>query len=386
MLAGEVPFKGSSIPSIMKKHLALPPPTFQSLGVSVPPQLEAVVRHSLEKEVESRIESVEAFLKELHAAMNSAPMIIEGTRETGTLDPNKTMVSELPSTTGSQTSDFSPTRATPEVTNETNFGASFNLLAGTVSSSAVDEQLKTELSDTAAAYRREKEEQERLAREASAREAEASRIALEEAELKRRNEEERVRREQQERDTKERQQEEKRARVALQAKELEDRLERLSVSMSPATIAETDTNRTQQVSIPPETVINSFPGGQQSMQGYPVAVSQPSAKKGAPVLLIVAGIVVLTLAGAGVGGYLILRPKPAVVVKPPPVVKPAPTIKAELLAIEGGTFQMGRDSGPSQERPAHPIQVQSFFMDKTEVTNPEYGDFVHATTNAPPGN
>src|SRR6266545_4206750 len=30
MLAGDVPFKGSSIPSIMKKHLTLPPPSFQS--------------------------------------------------------------------------------------------------------------------------------------------------------------------------------------------------------------------------------------------------------------------------------------------------------------------------------------------------------------------
>ena len=51
MLAGEVPFKGSSIPSIMKKHLTLPPPSFKSMGVDVPPQLEAVVRHALEKEI-----------------------------------------------------------------------------------------------------------------------------------------------------------------------------------------------------------------------------------------------------------------------------------------------------------------------------------------------
>ncbi|HKN83391.1 MAG TPA: serine/threonine-protein kinase, partial [Pyrinomonadaceae bacterium] len=32
MLSGEVPFKGSSIPSIMKKHLTMSPPTFQSKG------------------------------------------------------------------------------------------------------------------------------------------------------------------------------------------------------------------------------------------------------------------------------------------------------------------------------------------------------------------
>src|SRR5882724_12908458 len=98
MLAGEVPFKGSSIPSIMKKHLTLPPPTFQSMGVSVPAGIEAVVRHSLEKEVDARIDSVETFLKELHASLNASPISVRPTRQTGSLDPNKTMVSNLSAT------------------------------------------------------------------------------------------------------------------------------------------------------------------------------------------------------------------------------------------------------------------------------------------------
>src|SRR5919107_2133626 len=42
MLGGDVPFKGTSIPSIMKKHLTAAPPSFASLGVQVPPQIEAV--------------------------------------------------------------------------------------------------------------------------------------------------------------------------------------------------------------------------------------------------------------------------------------------------------------------------------------------------------
>src|SRR2546422_402652 len=68
MLAGDVPFKGSSIPSIMKKHLTLQPPSFQSMGVSVPPEIEAVVRHALEKEIGARIVSAEVFLQRLRAA------------------------------------------------------------------------------------------------------------------------------------------------------------------------------------------------------------------------------------------------------------------------------------------------------------------------------
>ncbi len=42
MLGGDVPFKGSSIPSIMKKHLTESPPALNSMGVNVPPQIEAV--------------------------------------------------------------------------------------------------------------------------------------------------------------------------------------------------------------------------------------------------------------------------------------------------------------------------------------------------------
>src|SRR6266436_4944839 len=38
MLCGEVPFKGSSIPSIMKKHLTEKAPALASKGVDVPPQ------------------------------------------------------------------------------------------------------------------------------------------------------------------------------------------------------------------------------------------------------------------------------------------------------------------------------------------------------------
>src|SRR6266446_7390330 len=127
MLGGEVPFKGSSIPSIMKKHLTVPPPTFQSMGVNVPAGIEAVVRHSLEKEVDARIDSVETFLKELRGALNSSPVSVRTQRETDGLDPNRTMVSEL-SSTSTQT----------PVVEDTNFSTSFESMAGTVSSSALD--------------------------------------------------------------------------------------------------------------------------------------------------------------------------------------------------------------------------------------------------------
>src|SRR2546423_2130256 len=79
MLCGEVPFKGNSIPAIMKKHLTEEVPTFASRGVEVPPQIEAVVLHALEKEPEYRSSSAEAFLGELREAMAAASAVLKRT-------------------------------------------------------------------------------------------------------------------------------------------------------------------------------------------------------------------------------------------------------------------------------------------------------------------
>jgi serine/threonine-protein kinase len=375
MLAGEVPFKGSSIPSIMKKHLTLPPPTFQSMGVSVPAGIEAVVRHSLEKEVDARIDSVETFLKELRGSLNASPINVRPTRQTGSLDPNKTMVSNL-----------SATNPEDAPAADTDFAASFDSLAGTVSSSALNEELQKQLSDTAAVHKREQEERDRVAREELAREAEARRKAEEEASRKRQEEEERFRKEKEERDENERRQHEKLERMALQAKELEERLERLATSMPPQTaVVDPEATRVQQIVVPPE-IGNSFPGVQPTVKGQPFVIDLPAKKKTGPTLWLVAGVVALLVVVAGVGGYFVLRPKfaPTPAVQVPPKVS-TPVIKAQLVAIDGGTFQMGRDNGPPQETPSHPIKVQPFLMDKTEVTNAEYADFVRETNHTAPG-
>src|SRR2546421_8208935 len=64
MLCGEVPFKGSSIPSIMKKHVTADVPTLASKGAQVPAQIEAVVRHALEKDPKYRTASADDFVAE----------------------------------------------------------------------------------------------------------------------------------------------------------------------------------------------------------------------------------------------------------------------------------------------------------------------------------
>ncbi|MGH9948354.1 MAG: protein kinase domain-containing protein, partial [Pyrinomonadaceae bacterium] len=69
MLAGDVPFKGSSIPAIMKKHISDAAPTFASVGIAVSPELERAVLHTLQKEKEKRTASVEQMIAELKEAI-----------------------------------------------------------------------------------------------------------------------------------------------------------------------------------------------------------------------------------------------------------------------------------------------------------------------------
>ncbi|MBI4676385.1 MAG: SUMF1/EgtB/PvdO family nonheme iron enzyme [Elusimicrobia bacterium] len=53
--------------------------------------------------------------------------------------------------------------------------------------------------------------------------------------------------------------------------------------------------------------------------------------------------------------------------------------------IPGGSFMMGSDSGPPEERPAHRVSVGFFEMAKTEVTNKQYRACVAAGACTPAG-
>ena len=48
----------------------------------------------------------------------------------------------------------------------------------------------------------------------------------------------------------------------------------------------------------------------------------------------------------------------------------------DMVLIPAGEFQMGSNSGHSNEKPVHPIYVDDFYIDKYEVTNAQYKDFI----------
>ena len=156
----------------------------------------------------------------------------------------------------------------------------------------------------------------------------------------------------------------------------------------------------------PTPIPASVPDGQRLTQLTPAPdTSYPSAVPEAPApargkLYATVAVLVLGLAALGVFLYPKLFPSTN-----PTIVTPSPaaTVKtpAEMLAIPGGTFRMGRDldeamknyaitSGSAQEKPfrfdypAHAETVKPFYLDATEVSRRAYGEFVKATQrNAP---
>jgi len=382
MLAGDVPFKGSSIPSIMKKHLTLPVPSFKSAGVDVPPRLEAVVRHALEKEISARTPSVEVFIRELREAVAAGGVTVPSGRDTGSVTPDETIYSPA-STTGSS----------QQTTSESHF----DWMDGTISSSALGAEEQAKIAASREAYEREQKNKERVAREELARESEERRKAAEAQERKRKEQEELLLKERQEREERERQQREQMERVERQAKELEERLARLATSMPPVpqtTVVDPEATQVHH-GIATETVSsNSFTGAASTLHDSvtrlpPVTI--PPKPKSNSMLLIGAVVLMVVLVGGGTGAYLLMRSRttPGTNIngnKP----TPAPTseangpIKADLVEIPGGASQMGRNDGPPQERPEHPVTVPKFFMDRTEVTNAEYADFVRDTNYETP--
>jgi sulfatase modifying factor 1 len=53
--------------------------------------------------------------------------------------------------------------------------------------------------------------------------------------------------------------------------------------------------------------------------------------------------------------------------------------QADMRLVPGGTFRMGSDKHYPEEAPVHRVTVDRFWMDRTPVTNTQFGAFVEAT-------
>ncbi|MBK9706537.1 MAG: SUMF1/EgtB/PvdO family nonheme iron enzyme [Acidobacteria bacterium] len=62
------------------------------------------------------------------------------------------------------------------------------------------------------------------------------------------------------------------------------------------------------------------------------------------------------------------------------------SIPAGMISIPQGDFKMGRDDGNEFESPAHSATVQPFYIDKLEVTNQDYSEFIRQQRRQAPVN
>ena len=78
-------------------------------------------------------------------------------------------------------------------------------------------------------------------------------------------------------------------------------------------------------------------------------------------------------------------PSPTSTATPLPSPTPVPVIEG-MTFIPAGQFSQGNDNGNSDEAPAHPVQLDGYFIATTEVRNADYYRFIAETGQAAPEN
>ncbi|MGB7210934.1 MAG: SUMF1/EgtB/PvdO family nonheme iron enzyme [Pyrinomonadaceae bacterium] len=331
MLTGDVPFKGSSIPAIMKKHISDPPPTFTELKIPLSLEIEQAVRHTLHKEKEKRTASVEHMIAELKSAVEPSPIGIH-TSSTGALP-----VAALNIRTNPPKSKIFIDNVPVGESREDGWITLNGIQSGNHYLRVSHDGFEDWQSDVVCDGR----PQQVIA-------------------------------------------------------ELQSGVGKIPMPADPTIAFNANTphnfSSTQDnTSDMQKTSVQVWDTGNQDVAVHSI----PPKKRGffSPLVLgAIALVGLLVIGGVGLGGayWAGVFPKlfgTGVSNSPtPPPSSPTPvpvSIKAEMVRIPGGTFRMGRDDGNDNEKPANVVTVGDFAMDKTEVSNAEFFEFLQATTYKP---
>jgi len=333
MLSGDVPFKGSSIPAIMKKHISDPAPSFAEVGIQLSPALEAAVMHTLAKEKDKRTATVEQMIAEMKEAIYPQAIGIH-TTSSGALP-----VSTLNIRTN-------PPKAKIYVDN---VAVGESRVDGWITLNGIqsgNHHLRVSADgfpDWTSDVVCDGKPQQVVADLVS----EAQRIPMPAATV---------------------------AYNAMGA----DTPSRLSTTQNTSS----DMQKT------------AF---QQWDTGQNIGVQSQPQKKGFFSPLVLAGIGVFALFAIGVvglgGAYMsgliggggggignVKNPTPTPGATPTPN---AQSIKADLIQIPGGRFKMGRNDGSDLQKPEHEVAVDGFAIDKTEITNAAFYEFMVSSNYKP---
>ncbi|CAN5730024.1 hypothetical protein BH20ACI4_BH20ACI4_07060 [soil metagenome] len=344
MLTGDVPFKGSSIPAIMKKHLTDPPTTFAEMGANVSPEIEKVVRHALEKDPEKRTPTVEKFVEELKDAIGL------NSQSVGMVSATHHPVSGLRILTN-------PPQAKVFID---------NVAIGESQSDGwlILDGLQTGSHHLTIRHAGYKDWENNVVCDGSVQQVVAK---LEKSENLADN-------------------------FAPDSYAIPKPPVPTLPGVSPDTPSQTyNQTQAEQISFH-QTNRQNFDTGNQNA----VVESKPKPKSAifSPLVLAIIGIAGLfLLTTVGIGAAILLglidfggtNGNQVNNATPTPTASPVEkdSAKPELVQIPGGTFRMGRSDGEILERPENDVTVGDFYLGKTEVTNGEYYEFIQDAQYTP---
>jgi formylglycine-generating enzyme required for sulfatase activity len=394
MLAGEVPFRGPSVPVIMKKHIFDMPPSFESLGTHVAPEVDAVVRNCLEKDPVKRPQTVEDLIRNLKEAL----MRSEGTATyvaDGVAPPAKPRRASRAKTVKDKAAQSDPiVQAERRLSEERAQLAKAELENEARQRAEQEQRLRAEQLRVEQESRR-RAEQERLLQEQRARAAEEARQRTEHerllAEERARAEEEARRRAELERKlaeerTRAEQERRRQAELARKLKEEQVRayppstLAKLDEttppqSLAPMTLPQMSLHPSAFLAASNPTIESEVTGMKDTIPEPPAVLSTPQEVSRLPMLAGLAGAAVVVVAVLGLAIYF-LWPNS----KAGNGGASSGVSSSNMVRVSAGSFMMGRDNVPGRlfwnEFPAHQVAVGSVSMDKTEVTCAAYAECV----------
>ena len=249
-----------------------------------------------------------------------------------------------------------------------------------------EEEAERQHADQEARQRRAEAEAQRAAQEEKARklaEEEGNRFAHEVEEAQRRAEAagqraEELTRMRAEDEAARRRAEEEALRLAREVEDARRRIEEVRARAEQEALAAAQAQAA--ISSQP-SLRNTFPTPGST---FSEVIGVPPPRRTLPLILTLLAVIFVALP---IGGYVIYRATRPTPPQPsgPESLKPKPVL-SDMVQIPGGTFMMGRNLSKKDDlqSPAHSLAVQPFFMDRTEVTNAEYADFVQQTGYSPP--
>jgi len=128
----------------------------------------------------------------------------------------------------------------------------------------------------------------------------------------------------------------------------------------------------------------------------PIVKERPTVQGGLPIwgwgavalvaALVIGGVIFLAIQGGKLTATSTPTPTERPIATPvPPTDTPTLSAPPVMVYVPAGEFTMGSDEGDSNEQPVHTVYLDAFYIDKYEVTNAQFAQFLNEQGNQEEG-